>query len=132
MKFNIYERLKDSSYSNGKFISDKSYAYDTVYFISKFIKEYAVDNVFDYINWKATLEDYIAEKWQLLDKNDGLLNYYNETISLLEYSHAIEKNGKKIKIIDPDLINFITKDGKMENAYIYTYLLCYFTRSDHY
>ena len=37
MNFNIYDRLKDSSYSDGKFLSDKSYAYDTVYFISKFI-----------------------------------------------------------------------------------------------
>ncbi len=127
MKFNIYDRLKDSSYSNGKFISDKSYAYDTVYFISKFIKEYSVDNEFNYSNWKSTLEDYIAEKWQLLDKNNGIINYYNETISLLEYSHAIEKGRKSIKIIDPDLINFITKDDKMENAYIFTYLLCYFT-----
>ena len=77
MNFNIYDRLKDSSYSDGKFLSDKSYAYDTVYFISKFIKEYSVDNVFDYSNWKSTLEDYIAEKWQLLDKNDGILNYYH-------------------------------------------------------
>ena len=34
MNFNIYDRLKDSSYSDGKFLSDKSYAYDTVYFIS--------------------------------------------------------------------------------------------------
>ena len=40
MNFNIYDRLKDSSYSDGKFLSDKSYAYDTVYFISKFIKKY--------------------------------------------------------------------------------------------
>ena len=127
MNFNIYDRLKDSNYSDGKFLSDKSYAYDTVYFISKFIKEYSVDNIFDYSNWKSTLEDYIAEKWQLLDKNDGILNYYHETISLLEYSHVVEKDGRTIKIIDSDIINFITKDDKMENAYIYTYLLCYFT-----
>ena len=59
MNFNIYDRLKDSSYSDGKFLSDKSYAYDTVYFISKFIKEYSVDNIFDYSNWKSTLEDFL-------------------------------------------------------------------------
>ena len=127
MNFNIYERLKDSSYSDGKFLSDKSYAYDTVYFISKFIKEYSVENVFDYLKWKSTLEDYIAEKWQLLDKNDGLLNYYHETINLLEYSHVVKKESNKIRIIDPNIINFITMDSKMENAYIYIYLLCYFT-----
>lgn len=127
MNFNIYERLKDSSYSDGKFLSDKSYAYDTVYFISKFIKDYSVDGIFDYAKWKTTLEDYIAEKWQLLDKNDGIMNYYHETISLLEYSHVVEKKGQIIKIIDHNIINFITKDNKMENAYIYIYLLCYFT-----
>lgn len=127
MNFNIYERLKGSSYSDGKFLSDKSYAYDTVYFISKFIKEYSIDNIFDYSKWKGALEDYIAEKWQLLDKNDGIINYYHETINLLEYSHVVEKEGKTIKIIDSDIINFITKDNKMENAYIYVYLLCYFT-----
>ena len=40
-------------------------------------QKYSVDNIFDYSNWKSTLEDYIAEKWQLLDKNDGILNYYH-------------------------------------------------------
>ncbi len=127
MNFNIYDRLKESNYSDGKFLSDKSYAYDTVFFISKFIKDYSEDGIFDYSKWKVALEDYIAEKWQLLDKNDGIINYYHETINLLEYSHVIEKDGKNVKIIDPNIINFITKDNKMENAYIYIYLLCYFT-----
>lgn len=127
MSFNIFEKLKDSSYDDGKFLSDKSCAYDTVYFISKFIKEYSIDGVFDVLKWKATLGDYIAEKWQLLDKNAGLFNYYSETVNLLEYSHIVKKEEKILKIIDLNLMDFITKDDKMENSYIYLYLLCYFT-----
>ena len=127
MGYNIYERLSSVSYSNGKFLSDKSYAYDTVYFISKFIKDYSSNNVFDFAKWKLTLIDYISEKWQLLNKNDGLINYYHETINLLEYANVVCKERNYIRIIDYDLLNYITNNRKMENAYIFVYLLCYFT-----
>ena len=127
MILNLNEKLKNASYSDGKFLSDKSSAYDTVYFISKFIKDYSVDGEFDSAKWKLALEDYIVEKWQLLDKNAGLFNYYHETVNLLEYSHVVKKEGNKIVITDPEVLNFITKDNKMENSYIYIYLLCYFT-----
>ena len=35
--YNIYDDFKNVSYTKAKFLSDKSYAYDTVFFVSKFI-----------------------------------------------------------------------------------------------
>ena len=128
MNSSMIDKLSQVNLSNGKFVSDKSYAYDTIYFIAKFIIDYQENGFFDLAKWRGTLIDYIAEKWQLLEKNDGLLNYYHETISLLEYAHVIEKErNKTIRIVDSNLMNFITRDDKMENAYIFIYLLCYFT-----
>ena len=38
-----YERV---SFKNGKFLSDKSYAYDTVYFLTKFVRDHSVDGIY--------------------------------------------------------------------------------------
>lgn len=125
MKYDITEKFKNVSYANGKFLSDKSYAYDTIYFISKFIVDYREGMVFDAIKWSDVLEDYIAIKFQLLDKNIGILNYYHETINLLKYAKIIDVNYKKVNILDLDSLLFITK--RMENAYIFLYILSYYT-----
>jgi len=131
MNHDILKKYKNVSYSNGKFISDKSYAYDTLYFISKYILDYMDnDNTFNYKKWKLTLEDYIADKFQLLDKNDGLLNYYHESVSLLEYANVLSKNKKKIIIKDINSLKYITE--KMENSYIFIYTLCYYTALNSY
>lgn len=125
MKMRIIEKYKTVSYNNGKFLSDKSYAYDSVYFIAKFFYEYSEDCIVDLKKYPEYLAEYISKVF-LIDNEDDIRNYINEVCHVFNYAKMIEKKEKNIyKIIDIEAFEFITK--KIENAYIFIYTLCYFT-----
>lgn len=126
----IVEKLKDVNFSKWKFVADKSYAYDTIYFMSKFIREWSENWIFNRTeNWER-LKEYTCSIFNLDPKRDWIFNYYNETINVLEYSDTIDitsANKERLIIInDDELLEYIST-VKMENAYIYLYLLCYFS-----
>lgn len=126
----IADRLSDVNFNNWKFLSDKSYAYDTIYFLSKFIHERSENWFFHRSAVYDDLKSYIWLKFRLPTDNNWLTNYYNETVNVLCYSGTVEIvwewNNKYLEILDDDMLEYISSI-KMENAYVYLYLLCYFT-----
>lgn len=127
---NVAEKLKDVNFSNGKFLWDKSYAYDTIYFLAKFIRERSQNWIFSRSANVDNLKSYLWLKFSLPSNNPWLLNYYNEAVNVLCYSKTISviKEWKEtfLKILDDDMLEYIST-RKMENAYIYLYYLCYFS-----
>lgn len=80
---NIIESLGKVSLTqkNGKFLADKSYGFDTVYFISKFILHNAQNNCFFKSQLRENSIKYIEDIFQLTQGTAGAVNYYLETIS---------------------------------------------------
>lgn len=124
--FNIYEEFKNVSYTKAKFLSDKSYAYDTVFFVSKFITKFQKDNIFNLKQNIDIFNKYIIDMFNRNPESDGTNNYYSEVLNLFEYAEIIEKVEYQIyKIKNMDVLLFINE--RMENAYIFNYLLTYNT-----
>ena len=122
---NVIEKYKDVSFENGKFLSDKSYAYDSIYFIAKFIYEYIEDEIIDLRKYQIFLEDYISKVFNIENDAD-IRNYINEAIHVFNYARLIEKQEQNVyKIIDFEALEFIV--SKIENAYVFIYTLSYYT-----
>lgn len=124
--YNIYDDFKNVSYTRAKFLSDKSYAYDTVFFVSKFIDKFQVDGIFELKKYISLFNKYIIDIFNRKPDSDGTSNYYLEVLNLLEYADVIEKIGYQLyKIKKENILVFINK--RMENAYIFNYLITYNT-----
>lgn len=124
--FSIYDEFKNVSYTKAKFLSDKSYAYDTVFFVSKFIIKFQKDGIFNLKHNLEIFNKYIIDMFNRNPESDGTNNYYSEVLNLFEYAEVIEKVEYQIyKIKNIDVLLFINK--RMENAYIFNYLLTYNT-----
>lgn len=124
----IVKNMKDVSLAkeNGKFLADKSYAYDTLFFIAKFIVRNAIGKRFNKEEQKQRAIDYIEEIFNLTDGTAGAVNYFYETLNLLEFGNVIEKTGRyEYKIIREDILDYIC--FAPENAYIFIYILTYMT-----
>lgn len=127
----ILEILENSSLSNqnGRFLSDKSYAYDTVYFMAKFILEVSDDeNVFNRASERSRYIEYTKDIFQLRDMATGAPNYMAETLNLLCFANLLSKDAQdrnKYKIQHKEIWDFITE--RIENAYIFLYLVVYKT-----
>lgn len=126
MMYNIYDDFKNVSYTKAKFLSDKSYAYDTVFFVSKFITKFQKDGNFNLKQNLDIFNKYIIDMFNRNPDSDGTSNYYSEVLNLFEYADVIEKVEYQIyKIKNMDALLFINE--RMENAYIFNYLLTYNT-----
>ena len=124
--YNIYDDFKNVSYTKAKFLSDKSYAYDTVFFVSKFITKFQKDGIFNLRQNLEIFNKYIIDMFNRNPGSDGTNNYYSEVLNLFEYADVIEKVEYQIyKIKNMDALLFINE--RMENAYIFNYLLTYNT-----
>ncbi len=111
---------------NGKFLADKSYGFDTVYFISKFILHNAQNNCFFKSQLRENSIKYIEDIFQLTEGTAGAVNYYLETINLLEFSGVLlTHDNNKYFIRHRDILEYICRCP--ENAYIFVYLLTYST-----
>lgn len=122
---NIIEKYQDVSFRNGKFLSDKSYAYDSIYFIAKFFYEYSDNGIVDLKKYPIYLAEYISKVFSISNEDD-IRNYMNEACHVFVYSKIVERIEKNVfKIIDNEALEFIV--SKIENAYIYIYSLCYYT-----
>ncbi len=111
---------------NGKFLADKSYAFDTVFFIAKFILHNSVNNQINKLALKEKSIEYIEDIFQLKKGTAGAVNYFLETINFLEFSNILVKNNHNNYLIkDREILEYITETP--ENAYIFTYLITYQT-----
>lgn len=77
---NIKTVLSDVSLSKnrGKYLADKSYGFDTVYFISKFLLHNAQNRNFNKSELKSKAIQYIEDIFQLETGTAGAVNYYTE------------------------------------------------------
>lgn len=125
---NIIESLGKVSLTqkNGKFLADKSYGFDTVCFISKFILHNAQNNCFFKSQLRENSIKYIEDIFQLTQGTAGAVNYYLETINLLEFSGVLlTHDNNKYFIRHREILEYICRCP--ENAYIFVYLLTYYT-----
>ena len=110
----------------GKFLGDKSFKYDVLYYMSNYIKEHSIDGFFNYYSNKKSVEEYTVKKFTLDINADGNLNFMAETLTLLQYARIIRDNDYGIfEILLPKVLDFIC--DSMENAYIVQYFIAYYS-----
>lgn len=113
--------------SKGSFLSDKSYKYDTVYYISKFVLlKIDKNNIF---NRKINLDEctrYIENVFSLREGSSAAVNYLREVLNLLLFSNILEKiDQDKYYVKRLRELKFIAK--RVENAYLFLFVITYKT-----
>lgn len=112
------------STNKGKFLADKSYGFDTMFFASRFIQRFRFGNIYKKLELRDKSNAYIADLFCLRPAAQ-IGNYFTEAIALLEFCGVLQKTGRRgvYEIIDDELLDFIS--SSFENAYIFQYMLCY-------
>ena len=124
----LLKKLEKISMTKGRFFSDKSYKYDTIFFITRYLYEYISD---DKLTIDSSAQEKIIEKLVKAfnlpaNQTDSNKNYLLETLGFLCYTGALQKeSATEYKICDISQLDFITVS--IENAYIYQYLVAYKT-----
>lgn len=111
------------STDHGKFLADKSYAFDTMFFVCRFIQRFRFGDIYRKNDLKEKSDAYIKDLFCLREASQ-VGNYFTEGIALLVFSRILEKNDRGVyRIIDDELLEFV--GSSFENAYIFLYMLCY-------
>lgn len=124
----MLDKFKKLSMSKGRFFSDKSYKYDTIFFGAKYLYDAIAGTTIDLTGTKF---DDITAMFQVdfsLPENstDSNRNYLNEALAFLQYCGVLEKTASNVyKVLNKDILEFITVS--IENAYICQYLVAYCT-----
>lgn len=108
---------------NGKFLADKSYGFDTLFLGARFVNRFRFGEYFYKDDYKEKANRYYQDLFCLREASQ-VGNYLTETLALLVFAGVLklEKRGL-YKIIDDDLLDFIS--SSFEHAYIFEYMLCY-------
>lgn len=118
--------LANQPNGKGKFFADKSYAFDTVFFCSRFISRFRFGNKYYKLDLQEKSNKYIEDLFCLEKDSSQIQNYMTETVALLCFARILEPTrGKKgvFTIIDDELLEFIS--ASFENSYIFQFLLAY-------
>lgn len=108
----------------GKFLADKSYGFDTVFFAARFINRFRFGNEYHKIDMTEKSNAYFADLFCLTPGSAQVPNYMTEAVALLCFAHILQKeNNNNYIIIDEELLDFIS--SSLEHAYIFEYMLCY-------
>lgn len=114
------------SKKNGRYLSDKAYGYDTIFFIARFIQRNKIGNKFNKREQRQRAIEYIEDIFNLTPGTAGAVNYFIESLNLLEFADIITKVDNENYIVSNNaILNFICEYP--ENAYIFIYLLTYCT-----
>lgn len=123
----ILEKCKGLSLQNqisntdGRFLADKSYAFDTMFFVARYIQHFRFGEIFE--RNKEQENNYIKDLFCLRDAAQ-IPNYFTEGLALLRFLGAVRKeNTTQYIITDDDILEIYA--SSFENAYIFQYLLCY-------
>ena len=113
--------------SKGSFLSDKSYKFDTLYYVTNYIlKNCDEQGIFNKTQQRVQCCEYIEKVFNLKANSSASINYFTEVLNLLEFSNIILNNSKGIyKTIDNEIMLFIA--NSFENSYIFLFLLTYYT-----
>lgn len=108
---------------NGKFLADKSYGFDTLFLGARFVNRFRFGEYFYKDDYREKANKYYQDLFCLREASQ-VGNYLTETLALLVFAGVLEleKRGR-YKIIDDDLLDFIS--SSFEHAYIFEYMLCY-------
>ena len=82
--------------TEGKFLADKSYAFDTVFFLTKFILHNQQNLRFNKKSLRTNAIAYVEDIFQLKKGTAGAVNYYLETLNVLEFANVLSKEDKEI------------------------------------
>ena len=74
--------LANQPNGQGKFFADKSYAFDTVFFCSRFISRFRFGNMFNKHEYKEKSNNYIKDLFCLQPNAAQIQNYMTETTSM--------------------------------------------------
>lgn len=124
----IIEALNDVSLSKekGRFLADKSYGFDTIFFLSKFILHNCENGQFNKKLLRKKAISFTEDIFQLSEGTAGAVNYFLETVNLLDFANVVEKTGTDTYTVKHrDILEYIT--ATPENAYIFNYLTTYQT-----
>lgn len=106
----------------GRFLADKSYAFDTMFFVCRYIQYFRFGDLYSREH-RSREDEYISDLF-CLDKNSAQVkNYFTEALALLRFVKAVEYDGKDYRIIDDDILEIFS--SSFENSYIFLYLLTY-------
>ena len=125
----LIKQFKNVSLSpeEGSFLSDKSYKYDTVFYISNYLLD-KMDNthVFNIRIYKDDCQNFVEEKFSLKKGSTAAINYLREVLNLLIFAGYIKKeNSDTYKIEKIHELRYISKS--FENSYIFLFILTYMT-----
>ena len=129
----ILKALKDVSITKtvGQLFADKSYKYDSVFFLSKFIQSNLdAELCFQSKTNEAKAIEYTRDIFNLEthSKTDlqKIKNYLSETLTILQFANVIRKIRDNVyKVIEPKILEYIIECP--ENSYIFLYLIAYQT-----
>ena len=114
------------SKEKGRYLSDKSYGYDTIFFMAKFIQKNKIGNKFNKKEQKQRAIEYTEDIFNLRPGTKGAVNYFLESLNLLEFANIIKKIDRdNYTILNSKILNYICEYP--ENAYIFIYLVTYCT-----
>jgi len=110
------------SRNDGRFLADKSYGFDTMFFVTRYIQRFRFGNIYRRDNI-ARENEYIRDLFCLRPAAQ-VKNYFTEGLALLRFLNAVRKiSNTEYEIIDEDILDLYS--SSFENAYIFHYLLCY-------
>lgn len=118
--------LANQPNGKGKFFADKCYAFDTIFFCSRFISRYRFGNLYHKLEKTDKSNSYIQDLFCLEKDSSQIQNYMTESVALLCFAKILEPVPGKagvFKIIDDEMLDFIS--SSFENSYIFQYLLAY-------
>ena len=118
--------LTNQPNGKGKFFADKCYAFDTLFFCSRFISRFRFGDKYYKLDLTDKSNKYIQDLFCLRKNASQIQNYMTESVALLCFAKVLEPVATKkgvFKIIDDEILEFISTS--FENAYIFQYLLAY-------
>lgn len=110
--------------NEGRYMADKSYGFDTMFFMSRFIDHFRFGDEFNKSKYATYANKYTRFLFTLQEGSSQIPNYLTEAISSLRFTGILKDIGRgKYKILDEELLLFVS--SSFENAYVYLYLLAY-------
>ena len=94
----LNEKFANLSYSRrvGRFFADKSYGFDTMFFMARFITRFKEGDIFDKNANLEKAKKYIIDIFNLEPDNSGVVNYLHESLNLLCFCGALtEAHGDR-------------------------------------
>lgn len=109
---------------HGKFLADKSYGFDTMFFACRFINRFRFGNIYRKIELQERSNAYITDLFCLTPNAGQVGNYMTEACALLKFAKILKEIKRGLyEICEQELLDFIASGP--ENAYIFNYLLTF-------